>query len=141
MAMNKGVRATLDRVKVSTNSGTYTGPGLGTLIGEATEEDRYLSINPQADSYQLIPTDNGKMIDMDKATPNNLVVPLNSTAPFPVGTQVIVRQVGAGQTTIVGDVGVTFHSKDGLKVSGQYGLATLIKVAVNTWAATGALTA
>jgi len=99
----------------------------------------HVSVNPQTSSYQLQLTDDAGLIDMDVATPNTLTVPPSGTVPFPVGTQVAVRQVGVGQTTIAGGMGVTIQSKDGLKVSGRYGLVALVKVASDTWALTGTL--
>jgi len=78
---------------------------------------------------------------MNSASANNLTVPLNATVAFPVGTQINVLQVGAGQTTIVATGGVTINATPGLKLRAQWSSATLIKRATDTWVAVGDLSA
>jgi hypothetical protein len=78
---------------------------------------------------------------MNVATANDLTVPLNATEAFPVGSQILVSQYGAGQTTIVATGGVTIRSFGGaLKINGQYASASLIKIATDEWYAFGNLT-
>lgn len=93
-------------------------------------------------TYTLALTDDGKVVEMNNASANTLTVPLNSSVAFPVGTQILVVQVGAGQTTLAPDTGVTINSKDGnLKLSAQWSAATLIKRATDAWVAIGDLSA
>jgi hypothetical protein len=69
-------------------------------------------------------------------------VPLNSSVAFPIGTQILVSQYGAGQTSFVATGGVTIRSASGnLKLSAQYAAATLVKIADNEWYLFGSLTA
>lgn len=101
-----------------------------------------LVINTQTASYTLVLTDAGKFVQMNVATANNLTVPLNSSVAFPVGTQLPIRSIGAGQTTIVATGGVTIQSAGSkLKLTGQYSGGSLIKVATDTWALMGDLSA
>ena len=103
---------------------------------------KVISINEQTDSYVLVLADAGKLIEMNKATANNLTVPLNATVAYAIGTTIGIIQKGAGATTIVVTVGVTINSKDGdLVIDGQYAGATLTKAATDIWYLTGALTA
>lgn len=124
------------------------------LTGDYPVLERYLSslvqefsvnhvaINQQGGSYILTLADDGQFVDMDVAVPCTLTVPSNSSVPFAVGTTVTIRQKGAGQVTITpAGGGVILQYKDGLKTSGQYAVASLVKVATNTWAAFGALVA
>jgi len=93
-------------------------------------------------SYTLLLSDAGKLVQTNVASANNLTIPPNSSAAFPVGTQILVVQVGAGQTTLVAGAGVTINSKDGnLKLSAQWCAATLIKRATDVWVAVGDLSA
>ena len=93
-------------------------------------------------TYTLALTDGGKVVEMNNASANTLTVPPNSSVAFPVGTQILVVQVGAGQTTLTPDTGVTINSKDGnLKLSAQWSAATLIKRATDVWMAIGDLSA
>ena len=87
-------------------------------------------------------TDAGKVVETSVATANNLTVPTNASVGFPVGTQILVIQVGAGQTTLVAGAGVTLNAKSSnLKITGQWSAVTLIKRATDTWVAIGDLSA
>jgi hypothetical protein len=89
----------------------------------------------------LVTGDNSKIVTMSNASANTLTVPTNSTAAFPVGAQVTVIQKGAGQTTITGAGGVTLNSISGEKrIEFQYGVATCVKEATDTWYLFGNLT-
>lgn len=97
--------------------------------------------NQQTSSYTLVIGDDGKMVEMNVGTANNLTVPADNTVNFPVGTSIDILQVGAGQTTIVATSGVTINRSTGLKLRTQWSAATLIKRAANTWVAIGDLSA
>lgn len=92
-------------------------------------------------SYTLLLTDGGKVVEMTSASANNLTIPLDSSAAFPIGASIFVLQVGTGQTTIAPTAGVTINSFIGLKIIGQWSGCTLIKRGTNTWAAIGGLVA
>lgn len=112
---------------------------LNTKISNATLTGMHISINEQADSYTLVIGDDGKLIDMAKGTAQTLTVPKNSAVAFTIGTQILVRQKGAGQVTIAPvDVDVTLNSASAaLKTVAQYSVAGLIKVATDIWAVFG----
>ena len=95
----------------------------------------------KTESYTLVLADAGKLVEMNVADANNLTVPPNADVAFPTGTQILIAQYGAGQTTIVAGVGVTIRSKDSaLSLGGQYSAATLVKIAEDEWYAFGDLT-
>lgn len=97
-----------------------------------------VTANRQADSYTLVIGDANKVIEMNKATANNLTVPLNSSVAFEVGTCIEIFQYGAGQTTVVATGGVTIRSSGGkLKLTGQYSAASLRKIATDEWCLQG----
>jgi len=95
--------------------------------------------NAQTASYTLVLADKSKVVEMNVVSANNLTVPLNATVAFPVGTQIHIVQVGAGQTTVVATGGVTINSTTTLKTRAQWAAATLIKRAENTWVLVGDL--
>lgn len=67
-------------------------------------------------------------------------VPPTSTTAFAIGTEITLEQNGAGQVTVVAGSGVTLRSAGGkVASSAQYAVATLLKVAVNTWTLFGNL--
>lgn len=93
-------------------------------------------------AYTLVIGDATKLISMNNAAGNTLTIPPNSSVAFATGTQLVVYQKGAGQTTIAAGAGVTINSEGSkLKLKGQYAVATLIKLATDTWVAAGNLSA
>ena len=98
-------------------------------------------LNSQTASYTIALSDIGKMIEMNVGTANNLTVSADNTVNFPIGTSIDILQVGAGQTTINPDSGVTINRATGLKLRAQWSAATIIKRAANTWVAIGDLSA
>jgi len=101
------------------------------------------SVNTQTASYTLVLTDDGKWIDMNAAAANNLTVPPNSSVAFPAGAQIIIRQRGAGATTIVAGSGVTLNIDAALSLvlNAQNAVAGIFKIATDTWAVFGNLKA
>jgi len=105
-----------------------------TITNLALKTDKLILTNRQTASYTLVLGDADKLVEMNVATANNLTIPLNSSVAFPTGTQILLSQYGAGQTTIVPTSGVTVRSSGAkLKLTGQYSGATLIKIAENEW--------
>jgi hypothetical protein len=97
--------------------------------------------NAQTSSYTLVAADKDKMVEMTVGSANNLTVPLNSSVPYPTGTQINILQAGSGQTTVVATGGVTINATPGLKLRAQWSSATLIKRATDTWVLVGDLSA
>jgi hypothetical protein len=80
--------------------------------------------NRQTASYTLIASDADKLVEMNVASANNLTVPAST---FSAGTQILLAQYGAGQTTIVAGSGMTIRSNGAkLKLNAQYSGATLV---------------
>lgn len=91
-------------------------------------------------TYTLALTDVAKVVSLTNASPIALTIPTNGTVAFPIGTQILLYQGGAGQVTI-GGAGVTIRSQGTkLKIFGQYAVAGLLKVATDEWVAFGNLT-
>lgn len=107
------------------NSITLTGTGL--------------TINDQVGTaYTLVLADAGKMVRMTNVAAITLTVPTNATAAFPVGTEIILTQGGAGTVTVAGAVGVTVNSASAmLDLYEQYSAAALIKTAADIWLLAG----
>lgn len=126
--------ATLTGTQTLTNK-TLTSPTIN-------DPKTYLSLNTQTASYTLVLADAGKHVEMNVASANNLTVPPNSSVAFPIGTQILLSQYGAGQTTVVAGSGVTIRSNGAkLKLTGQYAQATLVKRATDEWYISGNLSA
>jgi hypothetical protein len=96
--------------------------------------NKLITTNRQTASYTLVLSDADKLVEMNVGSANNLTVPLNSSVAFSAGTQILLAQYGAGQTTIVATSGVTIRSNGAkLKLNAQYSGATLVKIAENEW--------
>ena len=95
---------------------------------------KLITTNRQTASYTLVLSDADKLVEMNVGSANNLTVPLNSSVAFSTGTQILLAQYGAGQTTVVATSGVTIRSNGAkLKLNAQYSGATLVKIAENEW--------
>ena len=80
--------------------------------------------NRQTASYTLVLSDADKLVEMNVGSANNLTVPAST---FSAGTQILLAQYGAGQTTIVAGSGMTIRSNGAkLKLNAQYSGATLV---------------
>ena len=101
-----------------------------------------ITTNRQTASYTLVLSDANKLVELNVATANTLTVPTNATVAFPIGTQILIAQYGAGACTVTAASGVTLRSESAkLKTNGQYSGATLVKIADNEWYAFGNLIA
>lgn len=93
-------------------------------------------------SYTLVLTDVAKLVKLTNAASITLTIPANASVAFPIGTQILLYQGGAGQVTISPDGGVTLRSYDNkYKINGQYGVAGILKLATDEWVAFGNLVA
>ena len=133
------------QVKVGIDSSAVTTSHdykIGELETDVTNINELQQNEQTGTSYTLVLTDAGKLIETNNASANTLTVPPNSSVALPVGTQILVLQTGAGQTTLAAGSGVTVNSKDGnLKLSAQWCGVTLIKRATDIWVAIGDLSA
>jgi hypothetical protein len=97
-----------------------------------------LTLNAQiGTTYTLALSDAHKLVTLNNGSAITLTVPTNTVAPFDIGDQVNLLQLGAGQVTI-GGAGVTLRSEGSkLKTKGQYALVTLVKIDTNEWVVLG----
>lgn len=89
-------------------------------------------------TYTLVAGDAAEMVSLSNASAITLTVPPNSSVAFPTGTQIILYQAGAGQVTVAAGAGVTIRSQGSkLKLTGQYAVASLVKIGTNEWILAG----
>jgi hypothetical protein len=101
-----------------------------------------LGINAQTGTtYTTVLADNGKLVTQTNASAIATTIPLNSSVAYPVGAQINIAQMGAGQVTISGAGGVTIASTGATatapKLRAQYSTATAIQTATDTWLIVG----
>lgn len=83
------------------------------------------------------------IIGMDWPTANAVTIPSDSVANFDIGTQLLIVQVGAGQTAIQADGlagGVQVHSAASLTCRVRYSGLLAVKMAANLWFVFGDMT-
>lgn len=94
--------------------------------------------NTQSVSYTLALSDRGKSID----TSAGVTVPLNSAVAFPVGSVITITNTSSAAITITQTAGVTLRNAGttttGNRTLANYGMATLRKIATDTWFISGA---
>jgi hypothetical protein len=99
----------------------------------------YLEIpqSSQSTSYTLALADSGKHIYSQNTATQVLTIPTNANVAFNVGTAVSIVLQGSGSITVSPFSGVTLYlagnSTSASRTISTYGMATLLKVATNTW--------
>lgn len=138
----------LDYLKTSNDvllSMTSTGGIISVTTVEVTEValPKEMTLNAQTGTtYTLVLTDATKLITLSNAAAITLTVPTNASVAFPIGTQITIVQLGAGQVTVAGAAPPNLYSADGdKKLRVQYSSATLIKIAADNWIIIGDITA
>lgn len=89
----------------------------------------------------LVASDAGGHVRCGNAADVTMVVPLDATVPFPVGTRVLFEKTGAGDVVIDNAIGVTVNTRAGFiaTIDLQFGVATLTKVGTDEWTLAGDL--
>lgn len=85
--------------------------------------------------YTLVLEDAARLVSMNNASANTLTVPTNATAAIPIGTKIMITQLGLGATTIAAAGGVTINNPTSvaLNINEQFGSRVLVKRGTNTW--------
>lgn len=92
-------------------------------------------------SYELVLTDAGKIVTLSNGSGITLTIPANGAVAFPVGTQISLMQIGAGQVSVA-ITSDTLRSTGGhVKLTGQYSRALLEKYTSTIWMLSGDIAA
>lgn len=131
LSIDTAVTADLSTAQTLTNK-TLTDPKIN------------LALNAQTGTtYTFVLTDNGRLVTASNASAQTYSIPTNASVQFPVGTQINIIQIGAGQVTInavtsgtttIASTGATATAP---KLRAQYSSATCIKAATDLWYVVG----
>jgi hypothetical protein len=111
------------------------------IVGGTVQASAALALNAQTGTtytFVLADADN-KLVTASNASAQTYSIPTNASVAFPIGCQINIIQIGAGQVTIqaVTSGTTTVLSNGGTaaapKLRAQYSAATLVKVATDTW--------
>jgi len=98
-----------------------------------------LAFDAETASYTAVLANNGQVVTMNNASANTFSIPTNASVAFPIGTQINVLQIGAGQTTIQAVTsGTTTIQSTGTtaaqpKLRVRYSAATCLKAGTDLW--------
>lgn len=146
-------------ISTISNTGTLTLPtSTDTLVGRATSDTLTnktltspvintptitggswnIGINAQTGtSYTTVLADNGRLVTLTNASAIAVTIPPNSSVTYPVGAQINMAQLGAGQVTVSGGSGVTIVSTGGTasapKARAQYSTLTAVQTSTDNW--------
>jgi hypothetical protein len=103
-----------------------------------------LSLNAQTGTtYTFVLADNGKLVTASNASAQTYSIPTNASVAYPIGTQINIIQIEAGQVTINAVTsGTTTVSSTGAtatapKLRAQFSSATCIKAGIDLWYVVG----
>jgi hypothetical protein len=138
---------TLTNKTISAANNTLTGvvseTGTQTLTNKTlTSPLINLGINTQTGTtYTTVLADNGKLTTLSNASAIAVTIPLNSSVAYPVGAQINMAQLGAGQVTVSGAGGVTIVSTGATaatpKTRTQYSTLTCVQTSTDNWIVMG----
>jgi hypothetical protein len=115
------------------------------LVGGTTSASAALAFNAQTGTtytFVLADADN-KLVTASNASAQTYSIPTNATTAFPVGTQINLIQIGAGQVTVqAATSGTTTVVSTGAtaaapKCRAQYSAVTCIKRDTDSWYVVG----
>jgi hypothetical protein len=92
------------------------------------------SVNNQTGTtYAPVLSDNGGLIIATNASAITVTISPDSTTDFPVLSQFLVQQGGAGAVTLAAGAGVTLQTPNGAATASEFDIRGALKVATNTW--------
>ena len=115
------------------------------IVGGTVSPSTPLTIDAKTGTtYTFVLADaNNELITASNASAQTYSIPTNASVAFPIGSQINIIQIGAGQVTInavtsgttsVLSTGATAAAP---KLRAQYSVATLIKAGTDLWYVTG----
>jgi hypothetical protein len=111
------------------------------IIGGSVSPSTALALNAQTGTtYTFVLTDsNNTLVTASNASAQTYSIPTNANVAYPIGSQINIIAIGAGQVTInavtSGTTTVLSNAATAAspKLRVQYSSATLVKVATDTW--------
>lgn len=112
-----------------------------TALAEDSVGFRGAPQNTQDATYTLVLTDSGKTVRHTSASTHTWTIPPNADVAYPLGTTIVLVNLGSGAVTVARGSGVALRvagsATDANKSFAQYGLATLYKADTNSWLISG----
>jgi hypothetical protein len=135
-AQSTAINAKQATLVSGTNIKTINGTSVLGSGDIATTGSNTLTINEQTTNYTLTLADQTSLTEivMNSASPVNLTIPTHASVAFPAGTQILLRNKGAGLLTVVLSGGVTAVSSSGtLTLATGYSALLIQTQTFNAW--------
>lgn len=120
-----------------TATGNISGNTAGFEIGYKDIPQNYTNT-----SFTIALSDRGKHIYTANGTAQTITIANNASVAFPIGTAITIVSQGAGTITVARGTGVSLYlaanNTSADRTVSTYGMATLLKVATDTWFISGA---
>lgn len=113
------------------------------IVGGSVSPSTALTLNAQTGTtYTFVLTDaNNTLVTASNASAQTYTIPPNSSVAYPIGSQINIIAIGAGQVSFAQGSGVTIASNGATatapKLRVQYSSATAIKVNTDSWYVVG----
>lgn len=115
------------------------------IVGGTVSPSTPLTIDPKTGTtYTFVLQDaNNELITASNASAQTYSIPTNASVAFPIGAQINIIQIGAGQVTVnavtsgTTTVLSTGSTPAAPRLRAQYSVATLIKAGTDLWYVTG----
>jgi hypothetical protein len=139
----RGLEVFLSASSVDVVKVTATGIDVTGTVKRGGVELGWLDLpqNAQSGAYTLALTDRGKHIFSSNVVGQTVTIPTNAAIAFPVGTAVTIVNAGTNPIT-VSTTGITLKQAGTTNIGNRTiavnGLATVLKVATDTWFISGA---
>jgi len=106
----------------------------GTYDAEFTGELEYSKgvADDTTTAYELVLGDRSGIVTMNNAAANTLTIPANASVAFPIGTEIVIINKGAGVTTVAITTDTLNQNVGGLTLA-QYDKRTLTKITATSW--------
>jgi len=102
---------------------------------------RGIPVNEQDGNYTFVIDDCGRMVRHNSGSSHAYTINPVASTNYPVGTTIVVRNVGSGAVTLTRGAGVSLRkvgsSTDANVALAQWGMATMVMEATNVWMVTG----
>lgn len=88
-------------------------------------------------TYPLVLADANEFMVCDSTSNFTITIPLNSSVPFPTGTEIAFMQRNTGTVTIQGTGGVSLFSSQTARTAKQHAVIAIKKIDTDTWVCVG----
>ena len=127
----------------------FTGAGISAALGDAGQVIVNVDVPDIPVQTPIIDVTNNytitinvpKRLRVNSANPVTVTIPAHTTVAIPIGAEMDVSQLGAGQVTIEAAVGVLIKTPETKKLRRKLSVAKLFKVEENVWELSGDLEA